>query len=320
MRHAYGLSAAALLVLLTLQASSVASGRWLRDAPGPLQAEAPGSATLPAPGPADGSVDVSADIFNGQPAPTNAFPWMVNMKVWTQSQTTGEIALSHMCGGSLIGPDAVLTAAHCLHFEDGSAMPLDALVLEVSGMQYQARSYIVHPSYDPAALARQNADFSDNSVDSPLVANYDIAVIRLASPVPNAPLIQLPTADLQLAPGQALEVAGWGRTGSDESLPASDTLLYASLQYAAPFDFANPGAPGTCPSPSFTDTICGVNYVNGANSCAGDSGGPLILRDYLTGAAVQVGIVSNGPACDQLAFANYTDIRRYLAELAAWTA
>ncbi len=34
---------------------------------------------------------------------------MVNMKVWTQSQTTGEIALSHMCGGSLIGPDAVLT-------------------------------------------------------------------------------------------------------------------------------------------------------------------------------------------------------------------
>ncbi|KAL4420701.1 hypothetical protein ABPG75_010357 [Micractinium tetrahymenae] len=166
----------------------------------------------------------------------------------------------------------------------------------------------------------QNTDFSDGSVDSPLVPNYDVAVIRLAAPVQSAQPIQLPAADLQLAPGQALEVAGWGRTGSDTSLPASDTLLYAHLQYAAPFDFSNPGAPGTCPQPSFTDTICAVNTISGSNTCAGDSGGPLLVRDYITRAAVQVGVVSNGPACDQHAYANYTDLRRYLAEVAAWMA
>lgn len=62
---------------------------------------------------------MSADIYNGQPAPVGAFPWMVNMKVWTQSQDTGTIALSHICGGSLVGPDAVLTgeqASACRRF------------------------------------------------------------------------------------------------------------------------------------------------------------------------------------------------------------
>lgn len=297
-----GLRTAALLVLLVLYNTPWAAARHLHDAPAPQPA----------------SVDVAADIYNGQPAPAGMFDWMVDMKAWFQDTTTGQVTLEHMCGGTLVAPDAVVTAAHCLKMEDGSMVPGGALVLEVQGAPYQAASLMVHPSYDPAALTRQNDDFSDGSVDSPLGPNYDIAVIRLASPVPDAQPIQLPAADMQLAPGQALEVAGWGRTGSDESLPASDTLLYAQLQYAAPFDFASPGAPGTCPSPSFTDTICGVNNVNGANSCAGDSGGPLYLRDYITGAATIVGVVSVGPDCDKANYGSYTDVRLYLNSLADW--
>ena len=54
---------------------------------------------------------------------------------------------------------------------------------------------------------------------------HDLAVWRLASAADGAPLVQLPPADLELSPGTPVEVAGWGRTGSDESLPASDTLL-----------------------------------------------------------------------------------------------
>lgn len=86
-----------------------AAGRLLRGAPGPLQAEAPVPASSAAPGPASDSVDVSADIYNGQPASLSAFPWMVDMKVWTQGQASGAIRLSHMCGGSLIAADVVLT-------------------------------------------------------------------------------------------------------------------------------------------------------------------------------------------------------------------
>ncbi len=79
--------------------------------------------------------------------------------------------------------------------------------------------------YDHAALTLQNADFSDGVVNNPPQPMHDVAVWRLASAADGVPLVQLPAADLQLPPGTPLDVAGWGRTGSDESLPASDTLL-----------------------------------------------------------------------------------------------
>lgn len=50
------------------------------------------------------------------------------------------------------------------------------------------------------------------------------------------------------------------------------------------------------------------------------AGGPLIVRDYMTGAAVQVGVVSNGPPCDKRAYTYFTDLRRYLVDIAAWAA
>ncbi|KAL4451405.1 hypothetical protein ABPG77_009477 [Micractinium sp. CCAP 211/92] len=259
-----------------------------------------------------GSTNVSADIFRGTEVPPGAFDWMVNMKAYMQDTSTGEVFDQHLCGGALIAPDAVLTAAHCVVMEDGSTMPLEAVVLEIGGQQFRPSALSVHPDYDHAALTLQNADFSDGVVNNPPQPMHDVAVWRLASAADGVPLVQLPAADLQLPPGTPLEVAGWGRTGSDESLPASDTLLYAQLQLVAPFDWNNQGAPGTCPMPSFTDTLCAVNMLTGANACAGDSGGPLILRDYVTGSAQVVGIVSHGPPCDRIAYGIYTDVRTYL--------
>lgn len=178
-----GPSTAALLVLLVLSNRALAAAHHLHDI---SERNA-------------GAVDAAADIYNGLPAPAGMFDWMVGKKVWVGDAPTGQLSLRHLCGGALVAPDAVVTAAHCLRMSDGDIAP-SALVLEVQGVPFEAARFLVHPSYDPAALARMIDDFSDGSVDSPLVANYDIAVIRLASPVPNASLIQLPSADLQLAP------------------------------------------------------------------------------------------------------------------------
>ncbi|KAL4420680.1 hypothetical protein ABPG75_010336 [Micractinium tetrahymenae] len=298
---------AAVLLLVALQA---AAGRVLYETAGQ-----PASTPLPA-----DAIDVSADIFRGSEAPPGVFDWMVNMKAFFQDPSTGGVSEKHMCGGALIGPDAVLTAAHCVVMEDGSTIPLEAVALEVGGQQYRPSALHVHPDYDHAALTAQNADFSDGIVDNPPQPMHDLAVWRLSSAVPDASQVQLPAADLELLPGTLVEVAGWGRTGSDASLPSSDTLLYAQLQLAAPFDWNNQGAAGTCPMPSFTDTLCAVNTVTGANACAGDSGGPLIVRDYVSGAATVVGIVSHGPPCDLIHYGIYTDVRRYLDSITEWMA
>lgn len=300
------LKVAGLLLVLALH-TELTTGRH-------LQAAVPVPA--PAPSPAAAPLDVAADVFNGAPAPEGAFDFMVQMKAWMTDAATGEVAANHMCGGALLDSTTVLTAAHCLRLEDGSKVPVEALLLVINGIPYMASEVLVNTAYDPAALPRMNADFSDGMVDDPPTPISDVAVIKLAKPVPDAVTVALPDPAAKYSVGQVVEVAGWGRTSSAEG-PASETLLFAQLQLVAPFDYANPGAPGTCPAPSFTDVLCATNVQSGANACQGDSGGPLVIRDYTTGAATVVGVVSHGPSCSEQNHGFYTDLRGYVAGLQA---
>lgn len=50
----------------------------------------------------------SARIINGNVATTNQFPWHVSIQGVLNS------GLTTLCGGALIGPAHVLTAAHCV--------------------------------------------------------------------------------------------------------------------------------------------------------------------------------------------------------------
>lgn len=290
-----GVAQATLLLLAAAQAALVAAGR-------------------------PGAIQVSADIYNGAPAPAGVFDFMVRIKLPT-SDGLGGIVWTHACGGSLISPTAVLTAAHCVVIQPEGLLSAENFLLENRGVNYTASGVIVHPNYNASALEGWNQDLRDFYVTPP-PPNYDLAVIQLATPVPNPVLIQLPSPDLQLTSGEVAEVAGWGRTDGSEDTPASDTLLYAQLQLAAPFDWNNQGAPGTCPMPSFPDMICALNPQTGANACAGDSGGPLFLRDYASpaGNATIIGIVSNGPSCSDVDYGFYTDVRDYTSEIQVWIA
>ena len=52
-------------------------------------------------------------MVNGEEATPNSWPWQVSLRYvdWPE-----ENAYGHICGGSLIEDEWVLTAAHCLDF------------------------------------------------------------------------------------------------------------------------------------------------------------------------------------------------------------
>ena len=184
-------------------------------------------------------------IVGGWVADIAVWPWYVSLR-----HTGG-----HYCGGVLVAPDVVLTAAHCAHAglyartEDGAA----AWVAQ----------WVVHPLYNETAFGA-----------------YDYALGRLSAPLP-APVARLNAEHDRPYPREHLWTAGRGRT-EDGTMP--ERLLETAVgevPYARCLDYY------PMEDLDRLTQIC-AGYV-GQGVCSGDSGGPLVDDD-----GVVVGIVSWG--------------------------
>jgi len=175
---------------------------------------------------------------------------------------------SFSCGGSLIGTNRVLTAAHCTAGASASALTIRY------GSASQTGGAVIQVS-----AIRQHASYSSSTID------YDVAVLTLASsftPGTNAAVATLAAAGSDPAAGGAAIVTGWGRTSSGGSTSAS--LLQASLSIIAR---------ATCNSAWGSQTVTArmvCAHHASRSACNGDSGGPLTVG------GVQVGVVSWGPS------------------------
>ncbi len=240
-------------------------------------------ATLSLPAAARQTEGDGTEIVGGVLADAGEYPFIVSVIIDNSS----------LCGGSLLTPTRVLTAAHCVD----DAVP-STIAVRVGSNSFTSGGTVIS-----AVRKHVHRGWNPNNNDN------DLAVLDLATPAvlsPTVATVRVPRPALGVgSAGTPVTVAGWGTTSAGGSV--SDALREVSFAVLANSGCA---AYGTSFHPS--KMLCAGVVAGGADSCQGDSGGPL-FADRTSGPA-QVGIVSWGTGCAQPNFPGvYTRLSTYAA-------
>ncbi|XP_047450855.1 transmembrane protease serine 4a isoform X2 [Mugil cephalus] len=207
-------------------------------------------------------------IVGGTDASIEDWPWQVSL------QQGGH----HTCGGTLVSPRWVVSAAHCF---TGGKKALSRWRV-VSGKTYMGT---LGGSYVDRVIVNGNYDPARN--------DYDIALMRLSSPVSlgetRLPAC-LPPKNLALADGDPMVVTGWGYL--EEHGQVSPSLQKAHIPLIGQKSCSSPAVYGA----AITQRMICAGYLEGkVDACQGDSGGPLV---HSTSSRWNlVGVVSWGVGC-----------------------
>lgn len=244
-------------------------------------------ATPKANAPEPAAITAGPRLAGGRPATPGEHPYVVHLGINTPRG-------NFRCTGSVISPEWILTAAHCVTQGDGTFFPDPVSVTVTAGAtditgappqnQFPATNLFV-----PAGWLGADNSFAN-----------DYALLRLANPVSVRGLPLPPAPHGGEAPGVAGTLAGYGNVS--EGPPGPDVPTNVLHVGTAPilsdadcgFYFGTSYVPGIM---NCTGPPPGQSPVD-ATTCKGDSGGPLFVpfgSDYL-----QAGITSFGPTPCQI--------------------
>ncbi|MGH3793857.1 MAG: S1 family peptidase [Pseudonocardiaceae bacterium] len=199
-------------------------------------------------------------VVGGEPTSTSDYPWMVAL--------TTSASDSAYCGGALVAPDRVVTAAHCISGYAPSSVRVIVGRTDLRGAEGEERMVL--------------RSWIDPDYRSP-TQGADVAVLTLDRAVPYETL-PLETSRSAYPAGRSATVLGWGYTS--EGGPSSSTLRSAEMPLVADSDCA-----ATFREFDPQTMVCAGDRGGGVDACYGDSGGPLIAGGRL------IGITSWGSGC-----------------------
>ncbi|MER6428052.1 serine protease [Streptomyces sp900105245] len=206
-------------------------------------------------------------IVGGTTTTTTAYPFMMQITDASQNQ---------FCGGTLVAPKKVVTAAHCMVGETTGSVRV------VGG-----RTYLNGTNGTVSRVSKIwiNPDYTDATNGD------DVAVLTLSTSMPYTTAKYVSSSQTSVyAAGSTARILGWGTTSENGS--SSNQLRTATVPIVSDSSCRSSYGSDFVQS----DMVCAGYTSGGVDTCQGDSGGPLLIGGALAG------ITSWGEGCAEAGY------------------
>ena len=241
-------------------------------------------------------------IVGGKPAPDGKFPYQVRLYSSLEDE-------KGFCGGSVVAPQWILTAGHCVVTDNEAEdrAPVEAVFVgygstdRTATTKIESEAIIVNPGYLAEGLP----------------SGDDVALVKLKEPIPDAKPVEIANDDTEtrlVTRGVKVTVTGWGAIWDPEDKEVVELLskinpqadVTEKLNFPQKLHEADIHVMDREECRSIYEAqqlkiadseICAMKPRSASNSCYGDSGGPLVVLADDPKRYVQIGVVSWGDRC-----------------------